>query len=147
MRLLVSLCALAVFSVVSAPALLADTINDFDLNPHSVFLASTTWASNHPDHSSWFLENSYFSVGDSSFTAYRHEDYSLYDFFGDNSKHGLHLGWRDVEYRRHHHSGWTNGLTSDPANAVAVPEPSTLATLLSGMAVLLFVSLRKIISA
>ena len=152
MRLGVCACAFAVFSVVSAPTLLADSIYDFDFHVDSDTLSSTPSGSGHPEHDSLSLRNPLLSEGSSSsadpslFASFGHEDHLLHGDSGvDKSNHGLHLGWgTGVENNRHHHYGGgpTNGsvdLSNDP---VAIPEPSTIVSLLSGLAiVLLFRSL------
>lgn len=161
MRLGVCVCAFAVFSVVSAPTLLADPIYDFDLYAHSHVVSSTPSGSAHPEHDSLILKNSLlseessFSADPSLFGPFGHEDHSLRgDSLADKGSHGLHLGWgTGVEHNRHRHYGGdpTKGnidLSTDAAaDPVAGPEPSTAASILSGLAIVLFFSFRKRVSA
>lgn len=68
----------------------------------------------------------------------------------DKPNHGLHLGWgTGVEHNHHHHydGGPTNGNIDLPTDPVAEPEPSTTVSLLSGLAIVLFFSSRKRVSA
>ena len=156
MRLGVCVCAFAVFSVVSAPTLLADPIYNFDLYAHFDIFSSTLSGPAHPEHDSLILkksllsEDSSFSADSSSFASFRHEEYSLHeDFLEDKPNRGLHLGWgTDVEHHHHHHhnGGPTDGNIDPPADPVAVPEPSTAVSLLFGSAMVLFFRSRKGVS-
>lgn len=89
MRLGVCVCAFAVFSVVSAPTLLADPIYNFDLHAYSDIFSSTPSGSAHPGHDSLIFKNSLlseessFSADPSLFASFGHEDRSLHgDFTG-----------------------------------------------------------------
>jgi hypothetical protein len=157
MRLGVCVCASAVFSVVSAATLLADPIYNFDLHAHSDIFFLTPSGSAHPEHDSLIFKNSLlseessFSADPSLFASFGHEDHSLHgDSLADKPIHGLHLGWgTGVEHNHHHHydGGLTNGNIDPPADPVAEPQPSTTVSLLSGLAVVLFFSSRKRVSA
>ncbi len=152
MRLSVCLFAFAIFSIVSAPSVLADPIYNFDLHPHSVILSSTISASTHADHDSLIFTNSllsrepFFSAGPSSYTSFGREDHSVHaDLLGDKPNYGFHFGWwSGVEHRHHHHyGGTTDGNNDPPSDPVAVPEPSATAFLTSGLVVVLFCGSRK----
>jgi hypothetical protein len=156
-RLGVCVCAFAIFAFVSAPTLLADSIYNFDSDGHSDMFSSTPSGSAHLAHDSLMFKNSLlseessFSAGPSFFASFGHEDHSLHgDSLADNPNHGLHLGWgTGVEHNHHHHNGGgpTNGNVGLPTDPVAEPEPSTTVSLLSGLAIVLFFSSRKRVSA
>ncbi|HET7106861.1 MAG TPA: hypothetical protein VFI38_08625 [Candidatus Acidoferrum sp.] len=152
MRLGVCVCAFAVLTVVSAPALVADPIYNFDLHGHSDTFSLTPPGPTHPEHdpliskNSLLSEESSFSPDPSFLASFGHEDHWLHgDSLADKRNHGLHLGWgMGVEHNRHRHygDGPTNGNIDLPTDPVAGPEPSTIVSLLSGLAiVLLFRSL------
>ena len=156
MRLGVCVCAFAVFSVVSAPALLADPIYNFDHLAHSDIFSSTQSGPAHLEHDSWIFRNcllseeSSSSVDPSLFASFGHEDHFLYEDSLADKPNGLHLGWgKGVEHHHRHHydGGPTNGNIDRPTDPVAVPEPSTIASLLPGLAIVLFFSSRKRVSA
>lgn len=153
MRVGICVCAFTVFSVVSAPILLADPIHDFDLHAHSDIFSLTPPGSGHPEYDPLILKNSLpseepsFSPDPSFFTSFGHQDHSLHgDSLADKRNHGLHLGWeKGVEHNHHHHynGGPTSGSIDLPADPVAEPEPSTTVSLLSGLAIVLFFSYRR----
>lgn len=156
-RLGVCVGVFAVFSVVSAPTLLADPIYNFDLHAHSDIFSSNPSGSAHPEHDSLIFKNSLlseessFSADLSLFASYGHEGHSLDgDSLADKPSHGLHLGWgTGGEHNHHHHydGGLTNGNIALPTDPVAEPEPSTTVSLLSGLAIVLLFSSRKRIRA
>lgn len=147
MRLGVCACAFAVFSVVSAPTVLADSIYNFDFHVDSDILSSTPSGSGHPEHDSFIFKNSLRSDESSSsadpslFASFGHEDHLLHgDSTADKRNHGLHLGWGTGVERNHHHhygGGSTNENIDLPTDPVAVPESSTIVCLLSGLAFVL----------
>ena len=155
-RLGVCACAFAVFSVVSAPTLLADSIYNFDFHVDSDALSSTPSDSGHGKHDSLVFKNSLlseessFSADPSLFASFGREDHSLHaDSLADERNRGLHLGWgTGVEHNHHHHydGGTTNGNSNLPTDPVAEPEPSTTVSLLFGLAIVLFFSSRKRVS-
>lgn len=157
MRLVACVCAFAVFSVVSTPTLLADPIYNFDLYARSDISSSTPSDSAHPEHDSLTFKNSLlseessFSADPSLFASFGHEDHLLHgDSLADKPNHGLHLGWgAGVEHNHRHHydGGLSNGSIDLPTDPVAEPEPSTAVSLLSGLAIVLFFSSRKSVSA
>ena len=153
MRVGICVCASTVFSVVSAPILLADPIHDFDLHSHSDILSLTPPGSAHTEHDFLIFRNSLlseepsFSPDRSFFTSFGDEDHSLHqDSLADKRNHGLHLGWvKGVEHNHHNHynGGPTSGSIDLPTDPVAEPEPSTTVSLLSGLVVLFFSYRRK----
>lgn len=153
LRFGVCLCVCAVFSLASAPTLLADPIHNLDLHPHSDIFSFTQFDSLHPKHDSLIFKSSSLS-GESSFfanpslfTSFGNEDHWVWDSLAGKPNDGLHLGWETgVEHNQHHHRDGdpTNGnLPTDP---VTEPEPSTALSLLSGLAIVLFFSSRKGVS-
>jgi len=142
--------ALAVFLVLSIPTLLADPIYNFDPHPHFIF-SSTRSIATHPHHDSLFSKESFFSAGPSSFPSVDRKDHLFdADSLADKPNSGLHLGWeKDVEHNHHHHynGGPTSGNIDLPTDPVTVPEPSTTASILSGLAIILFFNSRQRASA
>lgn len=144
-------CAFAVFSVVSAPTLLADSIYNFDFRVDSDALSSTPSGSAHPEHDFLIFKESLLSEEsslrpDPSFDD-EDKDRPLHKgSLADVRGHGLHLGWgASAEHRHKHHpeGGPTNGNTDPPNAPVAAPEPSTNVALLSGGAIFLLFSSRR----
>lgn len=153
MRVGICVCASTVFSVVSAPILLADPIHDFDLHSHSDIFSLTPSGSAHTEHDFSIFRNSLpsgepsFSPEPSFFTSFGDEDHSLHeDSLADKRNHGLHLGWgTGVEHNHHHHysGGPASGSVDLPTDLVAEPEPSTTVSFLSGLAIVFFFSCRR----